>query len=179
MIRKLTFTLMLVAFAQCAPLWAQDSTGVLDDKDADRADPGALQAEATLFETIRQGIALSIAQCELTPDCAATVSREELRRIVGKLETRLDALTARQSADGDTALEPIMLAYVETRDRYSEFLTKLDQILPPESEFGGREADLGELPAEFSVFADADSAMTDDAEEPLVDDEGVTPSPTE
>ena len=176
---KLIFALLLALSAQVAPLSAQESVGVLDDKDADQADPGALQAEARLFETIRQGIALSIAQCELTPNCTPTVSREELRRIVGKLETRLDALTARHSAAGDAALEPVMLAYVETRDGYSEFLTRLDSILPPEAGDAGVLEDAGSLPAEFAVFADADADLSDDADEALVDDEAVAPSTTE
>ncbi len=181
MIRQSTIALILAACVQCVPCWAQESAGVLDDKDADRADPGALQAEATLFENIRESIALSIAQCELNPGCTPTVSREELRRLVGKLETRLDSLTARHSAEADAALEPVMLAYVETRDRYNEFLIRLDQILPPDadSESGARAVDLGELPPEFSVFADADSAVLDDADEPLMNEEGLTPAAAE
>lgn len=143
---------------------AQDGNGVLDDKDAARADPAALQAEQELFETIRQGIAVSIAQCELAPKCNPTVAREELRRIVGKLDTRLDTLTARHTESGDAALEPIMVAYVETRDGYNEFLSRLDSILPPEDEFG-EPLDLGELPEEFDVFSDADADLTDDTDE--------------
>jgi len=152
---------------------------VLDDKDAKQADPGTLQAEASLFETIREGIAVSIAECELTPKCKPTVSREELRRIVGKLETRLDALTARQSASADAALEPVMLAYVESRDKYNEYLTKLDRILPPEDESSGRESSLGDLPPEFSVFADATAPIADDADDVQMEAPGATPSTTE
>lgn len=174
--RQSIVALLLLSAALCSPVGAQESIGVLNDKDADQADAGALQAEATLFETIRQGIALSIAQCELTPKCTPTVSREELRRIVGKLETRLDTLTARHSAGGDAALEPIMVAYVESRDRYNEFLTKVDQLLPPETESEGRNFDAGELPAEFAIFADADAALSDDTEEPVADDPGLAPA---
>jgi hypothetical protein len=179
MTRPLIIALLLASTALCAPARAQEPVGVLDDKDAKQAEPGALQAEATLFETIRQGIAVSIAQCELTPKCTPTVSREELRRIVGKLETRLDTLTARQSAAADAALEPVMLAYVESRDKYNEFLTKLDTILPPDAESSGRDSNLGVLPPEFSVFADADSPVSDDTEDAQPGDAGATPSTTE
>jgi len=179
MYRHSIVALLLVSAAMWSPVQAQESIGVLNDKDADQADAGALQAEASLFESIRQGMELSIAQCELTPKCTPTVSREELHRIVGKLETRLDAVTARHSAQGDAALEPVMLAYVETRDRYNEFLTKVDRILPPESESGGRNFDAVDLPPEFAIFADAEAELSDDTEEPLPDDTGETPSTTE
>ena len=179
MTRPFIIALLLTSAALCAPVWAQEPAGVLDDKDAKQADAGALQAEATLFETIRQGIALSIAQCESTPKCTPTVSREELRRIVGKLETRLDTLTARQSAAADAALEPVMLAYVESRDKYNEFLTKLDKILPPDAESSGRDFNLGDLPPEFSVFADADAPVSDDTNDAQPSDAAVTPATTE
>ena len=157
-----------VAALAVAPVFAQDVKGILDDRDADAAEPGTLQSEAQLFETIRQGIALSIAECELTPKCKPTVNREELRRIVGKIETRLDALTSRHSKSGDTALEPVMLAYVGTRDGYTEFLSKLDAILPPEADDTSTRAleDAGDLPPEFSVFADADAELADDESAP-------------
>ncbi len=149
------------------PASAQDMGTILDDRDADAADARALQAEARLFENIRQGIALSIAQCELTTTCKPTVNREELRRILGKLETRLDALTNRHSKSGDAALEPVMLAYVGTRDGYNEFLTKLDTILPPESDDADADVleDAANLPPEFAIFADADTDLTDDLDE--------------
>lgn len=155
---------ILAAFAASGPVPAQDSVGILDDKDAERAETGTLQSEAQLFEIIRQGIAVSIAQCEGTPGCVPSVSREELNRILGKLETRLDVLTARHSQSGDAALEPVLLAYVETRDGYNEFLEKLASVLPPEDEFG-EPVDLGDLPDEFDVFADADAGLLDDADE--------------
>ena len=155
----------LFAGALClsAPVMAQGGA-ILDDRDAAAADPGALQAEAQLFETIRQGVALSIAECELTPKCTPTVNREELRRIVTKLETRLDALTSRHSESGDAALEPVMLAYVGARDGYTEFLHKLDAILPPEADESSTAVleDAGSLPPEFAVFSDADAELTDD-----------------
>jgi hypothetical protein len=171
----LQMLIMVLCIGLTAPLSAQETVGIIDDKDAGKAEPGALEAEARLFETIRQGIALSIAQCELTPKCTPTVNREELRRIVGKLETRLDVLTSRHSESGDAALEPVMLAYVETRDGYTEFLTKLDAILPPESDDTGTGVleDAGSLPPEFAVFADADADLSDDATEPLADDQSV------
>ena len=164
--------LMFAAALSSTPVLAQEAKGILDDRDAVAAEPGALQAEAQLFETIRQGIALSIAECELTPKCKPTVNREELRRIVGKLETRLDALTSRHSESGDAALEPVMLAYVGARDGYTEFLTKLDAILPPELDESGTGVleDAGSLPPEFAVFADADAELTDDSSEVPADD---------
>lgn len=156
---------------------AQDAVGIgiLDDKDAERAEAGTLQAEAQLFEIIRQGIAVSIARCEGTPGCTPGVSREELNRIVGKLETRLDTLTARHSESGDAALEPVLLAYVETRDGYTQFLEKLASVLPPENEYG-EPVDLGDLPDEFDIFADADAGLADDLDEVPAED---SPAPTE
>lgn len=156
--------------AAAAPLRAQEAAGILDDRDAGNAGAQVLQAEAQLFEHIRQGIALSIAQCELSPaKCTPTVSREEVRHIVEKLEGRLDTLTARHTESGDAALEPVLLAYVETRDGYTQFLNKLDTLLPPEDEFG-EPVDLGRLPEEFAIFADADAELIDDADEPAVDE---------
>ncbi len=156
--------------------FAQEVGTILDDRDADAADAGALQAEARLFENIRQGIALSIAQCELTTTCKPTVNREELRRILGKLESRLDTLTNRHSKSGDAALEPVMLAYVGTRDGYNEFLTKLETILPPESDDVGTDVleDAANLPPEFAIFADADTDLTDDLDEAAAE---PTPQP--
>lgn len=160
----------MAALATAVPLFAQDAIGILDDRDAGNAAPQSLQAEARLFEDIRQGIALSIAQCELSPaNCTPTVSREEVRRIVEKLEGRLDALTSRHSESGDAELEPVLLAYVETRDGYTQFLNKLDTLLPPEGE-SGEPVDLGQLPEEFAIFADADAELIDDADDSVVDE---------
>ena len=170
LIGHLLWLAFIVALA-ASPVMAQGGAGILDDRDADAADPGALQAEAQLFETIRQGIALSIAECELTPKCTPTVNREELRRIVSKLETRLDTLTSRESKSGDAALKPVMLAYVDARDGYNEFLTKLDAILPPESDETGTRVldDAGSLPPELAIFADSDVDVSDDVDEPAAE----------
>jgi hypothetical protein len=156
---------------------AQESRGILDDKDAKNAVMDVLRTETQLLETIRQGIALSIAQCELTPECAPTVSREELRRIIGKIETRLDVLSARHASVGNEELEPVMLAYAESRDGYNEFLSRLDTILPPEGE-EGEVRDLGTLPEEFAIFSDADAVLLDDTDELPAESEPAA-APTE
>ena len=148
-----------LAFA--APAFAQTDAGpsIITDKELDKADVATLQAEADLLETIRKGIALTLALCESGKPCTPSVNRDELHRIIDKVGKRIDVLTARHSETNDAALEPVMLAYVDVRDNYTKVLDELSKLVPQEQE----DAAGGGLPAKLSdIFKDADQALGDD-----------------
>ncbi|MBI2993242.1 MAG: hypothetical protein HYY48_03595 [Gammaproteobacteria bacterium] len=133
-------------------------TEILADKALDKADIATLQAETELLETIRKGMALSIALCEPDQPCAPPVNRDELQRIIAKVAQRIDILSARHSQTNDAALEPVMLGYVDVRDNFTKVLDQLVTLVPEESapEGAGGAVDFAD------VFEDADQVLGDD-----------------
>lgn len=177
--------------AVIAALWAAGTAGaqetpgtdgILSEDAAPEADVARLEQEAALFETIRQGVALALAQCELTSaeTCTLTVSRDELERLLETLNQRITQLAERHAESGEATLEPVLVAYADARDGYSRVLEKLATVSPPGAAVGGSEGPAaGEvaekagttLPEAYEVFKDVDEAFTDEDEELPDDDE--------
>ena len=177
--------------AVIAALWAAGAAGaqetpgtdgILSEDAAPEADVARLEQEAALFETIRRGVALALAQCELTSaeTCTLTVSRDELERLLETLNQRITQLAERHAESGEATLEPVLVAYADARDGYSRVLEKLATVSPPPgAAVGGSEGPAaGEVagkagtttPEAYEVFKDVDEALTDEDEE-LPDDE--------
>lgn len=110
---------------------AQD-TAILNDDTAAQADVQALKTEAELFEKIKNGVMLNLAECDLTKTCKPAVNADEVQRILLKLDSRITALTARYNKTNETDLESVILTYADARQGYARALDKLDAIAGPE-----------------------------------------------
>ncbi len=163
---------------------------ILSDEIAPSADTSVLMAEANLFETIRKGIALAIAQCEGIDICVPDANRVEVERIIGTLDTRISSLSQRHEDTGDVELEAILIAYADARDGYSKFVEKLGTISTEDEEAGLGDdfgddflgEDVGEaagVDEQFEVFRDFDDEELVDEEEDLEDLEDLEDEPVE
>ena len=106
---------------------------ILTDDAVANADDAALAAEAGTFDTLRQGIAISLARCE-AEHCVPSVSKGELDRLIKKLNSRISVLSTRYQESGDKQLESILLSYASSRDSYNGFLEKLNALAPAEEQ---------------------------------------------
>lgn len=169
---------MTLLFCGSPALWAAEGdSAILRDDAAPQADSTVLLAEAHLFDTIRKGVALSLAECELQAQgaCEPTVNREELQQVMDKLDNRINLLAARHDQTGEKSLEEVLLTYANVRDDYKKFMDKLDEISPAKPEdtgenvfdlFGNAPTSATQLPGSYSVFEDADQPIRDDDAQP-------------
>ena len=103
---------------------------ILKDDAVAKADDSVLAAEAGVFDTLREGIAVSVARCE-AENCTPDVSKDELELLIKKLNDRISVLTSRYQESGDKQLENILLSYATSRDSYNGFLSKLKEDTSP------------------------------------------------
>lgn len=103
----------------------------LNDDSVAKADDSALAAEAGVFNTVSQGIAVSLARCA-AEHCVPDVTKDELELLISKLNDRIGVLTSRFQESGDKQLEKILLSYASSRDSYNGYLDKLKDIAPAE-----------------------------------------------
>ena len=165
---------------------AQEDLGeILPDKVASGADVSALQAEANSFNTIKKGVALSLAMCDGIDLCKPNVNRDELEKIISTLDERIGSIGQRYEESGNKDLEGVLLAYSNAKDDYTKYLDKLNKIVPPETSssddlFG--QSDLfssfttsttGSSP--YNVLDDANDELQDDADTPV--DSGAAAKP--
>lgn len=162
---------------------AQEDLGeILSNDVAQGADVSALKAEANSFNTIKKGVALSLAMCDGIDLCKPNVNRDELQEIISTLDERIGSIGQRYEETGNKDLEGVLLAYANAKDDYARYLDKLNTIVPEESNatedlfgqsdlfggFGGPAA--GSSP--FDIFEDAGEEIKDDSEVPA-DDSGA------
>ena len=145
---------------------------ILPDDIAETADASVLEAEATVFNTIKKGVALSLAMCEGVEQCSPTVNRAELEQIISTLDARISNLGQRYEQSGDKGLEGVLVAYADARDSYTQYLEKLSTMVVEEpadaadlfggSDFFGGEGRGTDIDSEFAIFNDVDEDLQDD-----------------
>ncbi len=110
--------------------WAVTEPGnILADDEANNADATTLVNEASVFESIRMGIALSMAQCEGLELCSPSVNEDELKQLIQTLDSRIDNLTLRQEEVEDPeGFDEILAIYVNERDNYAHIMEKLSTL---------------------------------------------------
>ena len=164
---------------------AQASLGeILPNDIAESADSSVLAAEASVFNTIKKGVTLSLAMCEGVKNCSPTVTSAELEQILSTLKTRIDNVTQRYEQSGDKELEEILVAYADARESYTQNLEKLKTIVVEEpaettsgSDFFGGAGSAAGSNNEFSIFNDTNEDLQDDEEEQPAEAAGVPPEP--
>jgi hypothetical protein len=151
---------------------------ILNSDYASGADTLILKNEIDIFSTIQEGIRLSIAECELFDSCNANVNREELNQIIDTINIRINTLSIRYSDTPETALEDVLIAYVDVRDQYNELLDKIADmpefaVDEPVVDFefedylnnasSASPSNTNEVSDEYmDLFEDADEALLDD-----------------
>ena len=170
-IRKyLCIITMQLAIAYSVPVLSA-AVDVLNTDEITNADINTLVEDTKVFNIIGMGIALSIAQCDGKDICDPTVDENEIGQLIEALDRRIEGVVSRQQ-DSEEDLSNIITAYVDTKENYTDYIERLNQITrspvtePAEDEF-----------AEEDIFAD-EEAMTDDEysafddfDESLEDDE--------
>ena len=172
-IRKyLCIITMQLAIAYSVPVLSA-AVDVLNTDEVTNADINTLVEDTKVFNIIGMGIALSIAQCDGKDICDPTVDENEIGQLIEALDRRIEGVVSRQQ-DSEEDLSNIITAYVDTKENYTDYIERLNQITrspviePAEDEF-----------AEEDIFAD-EEAMTedeysafDDFDESLADDEDL------
>ena len=129
--------ILTIIFLLLAVVNTYAATGdILTDDSVASADDAALAAEAATFDTLREGIAVSVARCE-AEHCVPDVSREELDRFIKILNDRISVLSGRYQESNDEQLESILLSYANSRDSYNGFLEKMESLAPEEEKEEG------------------------------------------
>jgi len=141
---------------------------VLDINEITDADVTTLLEDTKVFNTIGMGIALSIAECTGKDICEPTVDEGEIGQLIEALDRRIEGVVSRQQ-NSEEELTNVITAYVDTKEKYTDYLQRLSEIARPEipqEEF-----------VEEDLFTDEDAltedeySAFDDFEEDLEDDE--------
>jgi len=141
---------------------------VLDINEISDADITTLLEDTKVFNTIGMGFALSIAECTGKDVCEPTVDEDEIGQLIEALDQRIEGVVSRQQ-NSDEELTNVITAYVDTKEKYADYLQRLSEIARPQipqEEFV--EEDL--FTSEDALTEDEYSAF-DDFEEDLEDDE--------
>jgi len=143
---------------------------VLDKDKITNADINTLAEDTKVFNVIGMGIALSIAQCDGKDICDPTVDENEIGQLIEALDRRIEGVVSRQQ-DSEEDLSNIITAYVDTKENYTDYIERLNQITrspviePAEDEFAGEDIFADEdamTDDEYSAFDDFDDSLADD-----------------
>ncbi len=100
--------------------------GILSEEDAQTANVETLLADVAVFTNIRQGIKLSMTQCENTENCQTAANTEELEQLIAALDGRIGGLSERRQSTGQPAgLGDVLVAYVDELEGYTRHLDNL------------------------------------------------------
>jgi hypothetical protein len=107
-------------------------------------DVGLFEEDLTLFGTIGQGIALSLAQCEEIEGCAPNISEAELNELIEQLDGRITELERRlEEADVSDRgqLETLLAGYRAELENFNNYRNELQDFYATEDEFDDDFAD--------------------------------------
>ena len=148
---------------------------ILPPEAAPEADVSTLAAETELLDSIGDGVALSLAYCQLDEACEPAVSREELSQLVQTVDQRITALAERYSESSEPGLEEVLVAYAEVREKYNRHLEQLEEVTGAETAPAATEdAFADDVPAApaappaaaapevYDIFEDVDEDLTDE-----------------
>lgn len=173
-IRKyLCIITMQLAIAYSVPVLSA-AVDVLNTDEVTNADINTLVEDTKVFNIIGMGIALSIAQCDGKDICDPTVDENEIGQLIEALDRRIEGVVSRQQ-DSEEDLSNIITAYVDTKENYTDYIARLNQItrspvIEPaedEFEFAGEDIFADEeamTEDEYSAFDDFDDSLEDDEE---------------
>lgn len=125
----------LILCCTFASTTAVPATGnILPDDAFAEADVSSLKAEARLFDRIKDGVMLTLAECELADTCNPSVGRREVEWIIETIDIRITTLVDRYSETNNQELEEALLIYSDARDGYAGALEQLQALSGPDDE---------------------------------------------
>ena len=154
----------------CPVLAAQSD--VLDINEIGNADITLLLEDTRVFNTIGMGIALSIAECHGKDICEPTVDEDEIGQLIETLDQRIEGVVSRQQ-NSEEELTPIITAYVDTKEKYADYLERLSEISRPGPELPQEEFVEEDLFTDEDALTEDEYSAFDDFEEDLEDDEDL------
>ncbi len=107
------------------------SGSILPDETFAEADAASLKAEARLFLRIKDGVMLTLAECEITDTCAPSVGIPEVERILETIDIRITTLVDRYTETNNPELEEALLVYADAREGYADALEQLRALTGP------------------------------------------------
>lgn len=150
------YTLLIIVYSALLHPAVAD---ILKLDDIDNADADTLQKDLSIFNNIGTSIALSIAECNNQDICDPTVSKDEINQLIDTLDQRILSVLWRQQ-DNAPEWEDIALAYISTKEKYTEYIAQLSHIKTPSDPFDSISL-LGEDSNE-DIFYDAEEHIQDD-----------------
>ena len=120
------FTAILLCGGAAAATGAKG--GILRDEAVAGAEPAVLASEARLFARIKDGVMLTLAECQLADSCEPSVDIGEVERILHKIDTRITTLSSRYAESNNKQLEEALLIYANAREGYVEALDRLEAL---------------------------------------------------
>jgi len=149
----------------------------LSDEEASSVETGALAGELGLFQTIRRGILLSITQCEGEELCLGNLHRHEVEQLIDAIDNRVTVLTRRYEESRESGLEDILVAYVDEREEFNDYLERIKVISPEQfedeldDEFGDEDifgittiSSTAKILNQYRIYEDQDDLLADDEE---------------
>jgi len=130
----------VIASGTCLVLWctlsatsvvaANGFDSLLAEEEAQAADVFLLEDEVVVFESIRMGLALFLAECQDAEACPLLPDGYELETLLRILNARIDMLTLRrQEAESETAFAATLSAYVRERDGYALQMEAVEELI--------------------------------------------------
>lgn len=126
--RRLILAVLILTWFGTIPLHAAVTGNILSDAAFAEADAASLKEEANLFLRIKDGVMLSLAQCDLSETCSPDVGMREVESLLQTIDVRITTLVERYTETGNPELEQALLIYADARDGYARALDKLETL---------------------------------------------------
>ncbi len=156
----------------------QAAAGFVDVDEIKAVGIEQLMSEISLIDTIGKGILLAISQCETDEVCLGHVDRAEVQQMIEAIDDRVQLLGERREETGEPGLEDVLIAYVEQRENLTNYLERIDVIVPDDAEedvgndfFGITTTSVSSIAERYRIFNDVDEALEDEVFQP--DDEAA------
>ncbi|MEX2523391.1 MAG: hypothetical protein WD750_00390 [Gammaproteobacteria bacterium] len=132
--KRLLLIALLLPWAYTVPVTAVVTGKILPDETFAEADTSSLKAEARVFLRIKDGVMLTLAECEITDTCAPSVGIREVERILETIDVRITTLMERYTETSNEELEEALLIYADAREGYADALQQLEALTGPEDD---------------------------------------------
>ena len=100
---------------------------ILAPDSVDPADSGKHAGELAVFESVGQGIQLSLANCSDRSDCEPVLSEDELATLIQTLDARIEQLNAAEP-ESEREVDRLINKYRQTRQQYALYMEELRDI---------------------------------------------------
>lgn len=137
-------TAHFIFLAGLAAAQAATEGRILSEGEVDPAASNQLAGELAVFESVGQGIALSLAVCDEAIGCDPMLSEDELTKLIETLDSRIDQLTSvEETAATADNYDSLLNEYRQTRQEYALYMKELRDIKRGVKDFAEEE-----IPAE-------------------------------